>query len=135
MEQHRTKAVKAKPITTEDKLRVDETGYHVLYVETLENNQLWERAHDPTHGLIVRVNRSHSCCRNILDVVSDNSNLLKIIDVLFFAIAKGEYDLVHKSEHNDDEIEEIMTEYRERIGGTLLDIIRKLNLTDFLADV
>ncbi len=135
LEQRRTKAVKAKPITAEDKQRVDETGYRVLYVETLENNQVWERAHDPTHGLIVRVNSSHSFCRNILDVVSDNSNLLKIIDVLFFAIAKGEYDLVYKSEHNDDEIEEIMTEYRERIGGTLLDIIRKINLTDFLADV
>ena len=135
LEQRRTKAVRAKPITAEDKQRVDETGYRVLYVETLENNQLWERAHDPTHGLIVRVNRSHSFCRNILDVVSDNSNLLKIIDVIFFAIARGEYDLVHKSEHNDDEIEEIMTEYRERVGGTLLDIIRRLNLTDFLADV
>ena len=135
LEQRRTKAVSAKPITAEDKQRVDETGHHVLYVDTLENNQLWERAHDPTHGLIVRINRSHSFCRNILDIVSDNSNLLKIVDVLFFAIARGEYDLVYKSEHNDDEIEEIMAEYRERVGGTLLEIIRKLNLPDFLADV
>lgn len=135
LEQRRTKAAMAKPITAEDKQRVNETGYRVLYVETLENNQLWERAHDPTHGLIVRVNRSHSFCRNILDVVSSNSNLLKIIDVLFFTLARGEYDLVHKSDHNDDEIEEIMTEFRERVGGRLLEIIRRLNLTDFLADV
>ncbi len=135
LKQRRTKAVSAKPITTEDKQRVDKTGDRVLYVDTLENNQLWERAHDSTHGLIVRVNRSHSFCRNILDIVSENGNLLKIIDVLFFAIARGEYDLVYKSEHDDDEIEEIMTEYRERVGGTLLDIIRRLNLTDFLADV
>ena len=135
LEQRRTKAVKAKPITAEDRQRVDETGHSVLYVDTLDNNQLWERAHDPTHGLIVRVNRSHSFCRNILDVVSDNSNLLKIVDILFFAIARGEYDLVYKSEHDEDEIEEIMTEYRERVGGMLLDIIRRINLTDFLADV
>ena len=135
LEQRRTKAVSAKPITTEDRQHVNETGHRVLYVDMLDNNQLWERAHDPTHGLIVRVNRSHSFCRNILDVVSENSNLLKIIDVFFFAIARGEYDLVYKSEHNDDEIEEIMTEYRERVGGILLDIIRRLDLTDFLADV
>ncbi len=135
LKQRRTKAVSAKPITTEDKQQIDKTGDRVLYVDTLENNQLWERAHDPTHGLIVRVNRSHSFCRNILETVSENGNLLKIIDILFFAIARGEYDLVYKSEHDDDEIEEIMAEYREQVGGTLLDIIRRLNLTDFLADV
>ena len=135
LEHRRNKAAKAKPIHSEDQERVSETGHRVLYVDTLDNNQLWERAHDPTHGLIVRVNRSHSFCRDILDTVYDNSNLLKIVDVLFFAIARGEYDLVYKSEHDDGQIEEIMAEYRERVGGTLLDIIRRLNLTDFLADL
>ena len=134
LEKRRTKAANSKPITDKDKKRVTE-GERVLYVDTLDNNQLWERAHDPEHGLIVRVNRSHRFCRDILDTVHKNSNLLKIIDVLFFAIARGEYDLVYRSEHNDDEIEEIMAEYRERVGGTLSDIIRSLNLTDFLADV
>lgn len=135
LERRRNRAAKAKPIHTEDRQRVSETGDRVLYVDTLDNNQLWERAHDPIHGLIVRVNRSHSFCRDILDTVSDNSNLLKIVDVLFFAIARGEYDLVYKSEHKDRQIEKIMEEYRERVGGTLLDIIRRLNLTEFLADL
>lgn len=134
LEARRTKAVNAKPITSEELLRL-ESGERVLYVNNLENNQLWERAHDPTHGLIVRINLSHRFCRDILDEVQENSNLLKIIDVLFFAIARGEYDLVYKSEHNDDEIEEIMEEYRERVGGTLSDVIRSLNLAEFLADV
>ena len=134
LEKRRTKAANSKPITSKDKKRVTE-GERVLYVDTLDNNQLWERAHDPEHGLIVRVNRSHRFCRDILDTVHKNNNLLKIIDVLFFAIARGEYDLVYKSEHKEDIIEEIMTEYRERVGGTLSDIIRSLNLTDFLADV
>ena len=57
------------------------------------------------------------------------------MDVLFYSIARGEYDLVYKSEQNDDEIEEIMTEYRERVGENLSDVIRRLNSTDFLADV
>ena len=85
--------------------------------------------------LIVRINRSHRFCRDILDAVHDNSNLLKIMDILFYSIARGEYDLVYKSEQDDDKIEEIMTEYRERIGETLSDVIRRLNLTDFLADL
>ena len=135
LEQRRTKAARAKPINTEDQKRVNETGYSVLYVDTLDNNQLWERAHDPTQGLIVRVNRSHRFCRDILDSIRENSNLMKIIDVLFFSLARGEYDLVYKSEHNDDQIEMIMEEYRERVGGTLSDVIRRLNLTEFLADV
>lgn len=135
LEQRRTKAVFARPISPEDQKRVNETGDRVLYVDTLNNNQLWERAHDPTHGLIVRVNRSHRFCRDILDSVRENSNLMKIIDVLFFSLARGEYDLVYKSEHDEDKIEKIMEEYRERVGGTLSDVIRRLNLNEFLADV
>ena len=134
LEARRSKAVKAKQINTEDQQRVSETGQRVLYVDTLDNNQLWERAYDPMQGLIVRVNKSHRFCREILDAVHDNSNLVKVIDVLFFSLARGEYDLVYKSEHNDDEIEKIMAEYRERVSETFSNVIRRLNLTEFLAD-
>ena len=135
LKKRRNKAVSTKLITSEDEQHVKETGQRILYVDTLDKNQLWERAHDPTEGLIVRVNRSHRFCRDILDAVHENSNLLKIMDVLFYSIVKGEFDLVYKSEQNDDEIEEIMTEYRERVGENLSDVIRRLNSTDFLADV
>ena len=135
LEVRRSKAVKAKLMNAKDLQRVSETGQRVLYVNTLDNDQLWERAHDPEEGMIVRVNSSHRFCRDILNAVSDNSNLLKVTDVLFYSIARGEYDLVYKSEHDDDEIEKIMGEYRERVGRTLSDVIRRLNSTDFLADV
>ena len=118
----------------EDAQYVKATGQRVLFVDILDNNQLWERAHDPTEGLIVRINRSHRFCRDILDTVHDNSNLLKVMDVLFYSIVKGEFDLVYKSEQDDDKIEEIMAEYRERVGEMLSDVIRKLDLTDFLTD-
>ena len=134
LEARRTKAASAKPINREDRQRINETGQRVLYVDTLDNNQLWERAHHPEHGLIVRVNRSHRFCRHILDTVPENGNLQKIIDVLFFAIARGEYDLVYKSNHEDNTIEEILAEYREEVGGTLSDVVRRLNLTEFLSD-
>lgn len=134
LEARRTKAVSAKPINREDRQRVNKTRQRVLYVDALDNNQLWERAHHPEHGLIVRVNRAHRFCRHILDTVPENGNLQKIIDVLFFAIARGEYDLVYKSNHEDDKIEEILAEYREEVGGTLSDVVRRLNLTEFLSD-
>ena len=135
LEKRRDKAVRTKPIMPEDAQYVKATGHRVLFVDILDNNQLWERAHDPTEGLIVRINRSHRFCRDILDTVHDNSNLLKVMDVLFYSIVKGEFDLVYKSEQDDDKIEEIMAEYRERVGETLSDIIRKLDLTDFLTDL
>lgn len=135
LEERAAKAINAKPITPEIRQHLDETGDRVLYVDTLNNNQLWERAHDPTHGLVVKINKSHSFCKDILDAVSENSNLLKVIDILVYSLARGEYNLVYRSEHSEDEIEEIMDEYRERVGGTLLEVIRSLNLDDFLADL
>ena len=122
-------------MNTEDLRRISKTGHRGLYVNTLDNDQLWERAHDPEEGIIVRVNSSHRFCRDILNAVSDNNDLLKVTDVLFYSIVRGEFDLVYKSEQNDDKIEEIMAEYRERVGETLSDVIRRLNLTDFLVDV
>lgn len=135
LEERLAKAISAKPTTLEIRQHIDETGDRVLYVDTLSNNQLWERAHDPTHGLIVKINKSHSFCQNILDATSENSNLLKVIDILVYSLARGEYNLVYRSEHSEDEIEKIMDEYRERVGGTLLEVIRTLNLNDFLTDV
>ena len=135
LEARRKKAVNSKPTNTEEREQVHQTGQRVLYVDSLDNNQLWERAHDPTHGLIVRINKSHRFCRDILDAVRENSNLQKVMDVFFYSLARGEYDLVYKSEHDDDEIEKIMAEFRERAGGTLSDAIRRINLAYFLADV
>jgi hypothetical protein len=52
--------------------------------------------------------------------------------VLFFALARGEFDLVYKSEHDVKVIEKVMGEYRERVGGVLSDLIRQLDLPQFL---
>ena len=135
LKERRNKAISTKPITPEDQQQFQEAGTRVLFVKTLDNNQLWERAHDPNEGMIVRVNSSHRFCRDILDATNDNSNLLKVIDIILFSLARGEYDLVYKSEHESNKIEDIMSEYRERVGGITSDIIRRLDLTDFLSDL
>ena len=135
LEERRNKAISTKPIAPKDQQQFKESGARVLFVKTLDNNQLWERAHDPTEGMIVRVNSSHRFCRDILEAVDDNSNLIKVIDVIFFSLARGEYDLVYKSEHDREKIEEVMAEYRERVGEVISDVIRRLNLDNFLADL
>ena len=135
LEERLAKAISAKPITPEISQHVVETGDRVIYVNALNNNQLLERASDPTHGLVVKINKSHSFCQDILNSVSENGNLLKIIDVLVFSLARSEHNLVYKSVHDEDQIERIMDEYRERVGATLLDVIRTLNLDEFLTEV
>ena len=135
LEERRNKAVSTKPITPEDQQQFKESGARVLFVKTLDNNQLWERAHDPAEGMIVRVNSSHRFCRDILEAVDDNSNLIKAINIIFFSLARGEYDLVYKSEHDRQKVEEVMTEYRERVSEVMSDVIRRLNLDEFLADL
>ena len=135
LEKRRNNTVTYKPITPEESQTIIETGQRVLFVDMLDNNQLWERAHDPIKGIIVRVNKSHRFCRDILDAVDDNSNLIKVIDVIFFSLARGEYDLVYKSEHEENKIEDIMSEYREKVGGNLSNTIYRINnITEFLAD-
>lgn len=128
----REKAVTEKPATPEESKLLREQKQRVQWVETLDNNQLWERAHDPEAGLIVRVNNSHRFAREMLATVSGDANLLKVVDIIFFALARGEYDLVYKSDHEARVIERVMEEFRERVGGCLSDLIRQLDLPQFL---
>ncbi|MFI7425279.1 ATP-binding protein [Nonomuraea sp. NPDC049684] len=117
--------------TAEESERLRSASQRVQYVSMLPNNQLWERAHDPENGLIVRVNRSHRLIREIVEPNQDNELLLKVLDILFFGLAFGEYAVVYKSDHEPQVIEAIMEEFRERTGGQLTDVVRKLDLGDF----
>jgi hypothetical protein len=132
LKKRREEAVAAKPATPEESTRLREQKQRVQWTDTLENNQLWERAHDPEAGLIVRVNSSHRFARDVVATVQGNADLLKVIDVFFFALARGEYDLVYKGEHEVKTIEKVMGEYRERVGGVLSDLFRQLDVSQFL---
>ena len=107
--------------------RVKEQAERVQYVEMLENNQLWERAHHPQHGMIVRVNRSHRMFREILEPQFGNAQLVQAFDLLLFALARGEYTLVYKSDKPQPEVEELVDEYREHVGHELSEIVRRLD--------
>ena len=132
-EQHRRKTRREK--TTHKRRATDEEGERVRaraervqYVDSLENNQLWERAHHPEHGLIVRVNRSHRMFREILEPQFENSQLVQAFDLMFFSLARGEYDLVYKSEEEENKVEALVDEYRERVGSQLSEIVRQLEM-------
>ena len=107
--------------------QVRERAERVQYVEMLENNQLWERAHHPQHGMIVRVNRSHRMFRDILEPQLANAQLVQAFDLLLFALARGEYTLVYKSDKPQQEVEELVDEYREHVGQHLSEIVRRLD--------
>jgi hypothetical protein len=133
LKERREAAVADKPATPEETTKLREQKQRVQWVDTLENNQLWERAHDPEAGLIVRVNSAHRFARDVVNAVQGNANLLKVVDVLFFALARGEYDLVYKCDHEVKLTDKIMGEYRERVGGVLSDLIRQIDLPRFLS--
>jgi len=110
----------------EEGQKLNREAQRVQYVDQLENNQLWERAHDPTRGLIVRVNKSHRLYRDIISLEHENSPLIRSLDIVFFALARGEYSVLYKSNFNYDESEKILEEYRVQVGGELAEILRRL---------
>ena len=125
LRERRQGAQEAKPTTGDESEKLRTESQRVQYVATLFNNQLWERAHDPSDGLIVRVNSAHRFVRDVVDT-EGNPGLTKAFDLLMFALARSEYSLIYKSEHKSELIEAVMQEYRERFGGELSDILRKI---------
>lgn len=116
-----------KPAKAGESKELDQKGTRVQYVPYLDNNQLWERAHDPQNGLFVRVNNSHRLYREI-DISSEDEKLIKILALLFFSLARGEYSLVYKSQIDQEVCENVMQEFRERVGAELSEIVRRINV-------
>ncbi len=114
----------------EEGRRVKTDSERVQYVDVLENNQLWQRAHHPEYGLIVRVNRSHRMFHELLEPQFTNPELVKAFDLFFYSLARGEYDLVYKSNEDENKMESLMDEYRERVGVQLSEIIRQLDIQE-----
>lgn len=134
LKDRRKRATKSKPADDDEKEKVRSKGERVQYVDHLDNDQLWERAHDPTHGLIVRVNRRHKFFREILVNYQDNHTLIKVLDFFFFSLARGDYDFVYKSSKDYDDAESSMQEYRERVGAQMSELIRLIDPSSFDPD-
>jgi len=153
-EQRRRYAATSKPIDEQEGQRLREQGERVQHVDTLDHNQLWERAHDPSEGLIVRINQSHRFYRElILGQQEKNPALSGALSVLLFALARGEYGLVCQfgvdsiadllpsgvvkslsEQARNRLIEGIMQEYRERVGANLSEMIRRMDIAAAFGD-
>ena len=129
MKQRRKGATEKRQVTSEERDRIAKQGERVFRVDALDNNQLWERAHDPDKGLVVRVNQSHRFVRELLLSESAPPILIQALDVMFFALARGEYNLIYRSDYNPDDVEAIMGEFREEVGEMLSKIVKKVDLS------
>jgi hypothetical protein len=116
------------PATPEASKKLVEGGERVQYVPSLLNNQLWERAHDPEHGLIVRVNQSHRFYRDIMEPQHDNAPLLMVLDLFFFGLALTEYKVIYNSDVDLKFVEKLMTEFRETAGNNISEAVRLIDL-------
>ena len=94
----RERIAEERKTTDQEREKLATTGQRVHYVSSLDNNQLWERAHDPECGIIVRVNQSHRLIREIINLQAENTTLIKLVDLIFFGLALGEYNLVRSEE-------------------------------------
>ena len=126
LEERRERAKKAAAVTEEEREQLSKERRRVHFVDHLDNDQLWQRAHDAEQGLIVRVNQRHRFVRDVLDLFPDDAALIKAFDLLFFALAQGEYDFVYKSEISDERAEVMAQEYRERFGAALSELVRRV---------
>jgi len=131
LEERRHKAAESKPAGDDDEESSRDRSERVQYVDHLDNDQLWERAHHPTHGLIVRVNRRHRFYREVLNKFSDNDTLVKAMDTMFFALARGEYSTLYRGAEDYDILESALQEYRERVSNQMSEILRIMDTDIF----
>lgn len=117
----------ASPATQEEKKKAKEQGQRVQFVDYLEDNMLWERAIDAEIGLIVRISKSHRLYRDLVLPNQKNEALITAIGVLFFALAKGEYDTIYNSKHENKHVDQILKQFRESAGNKLSSYLKRLS--------
>jgi hypothetical protein len=126
LQKRRGEVERQKPADPVEAEKLEKQKQRVQYVDELDNNQLWERAHDPKEGLIVRVNMSHRLYRDVISLQGENVQLMRALDILFFALARGEYNTLYRGEFDVPTTEAILTEYREQVGGQVAEILRQI---------
>ncbi|EJO89829.1 hypothetical protein MCOL_V206560 [Mycobacterium colombiense CECT 3035] len=85
LRERRERTTKENEASDAERERLKKDGQRVQYVSALDNNQLWQRAHDPDLGIIVRVNSLHRFVRDLIESLPENAALAKIIDVFSLA--------------------------------------------------
>jgi len=128
LEKRRIQAIETTPATPEEESKLRERAERVQYVDSLPDNQLWQRALAADGSLIVRVNRSHRMIRDVVDVLHSNKQLVMTLDLFMFSLASAEYKLVYNGSYEERIIEKIMESFRGQVGDELSNVLRKMDL-------
>jgi len=115
-----------KKANQEEQQRLEKKAERVQFVHSLPNNMLWERTRHPSLGDIVRVNQSHRFFIELVDLMPRKAELIKVLDILFFGLAKGESKVIYSPENKAEVVEKVLSEYREQVGNALSELIRKI---------
>lgn len=113
-ERRSARQAERKPMNPEEQEDVRQRGQRVQLVPFLDDNVLWERAHDAELGIVVRLNRSHRFIRLVFEHFQDDALVMTILKGTFFGLAQSESHAVRAiQEVPDVDLERIFLRFRE----------------------
>lgn len=113
-EKRSERQVKRNPMNEEEKNDVRQRGQRVQFVDVLDDNVLWERAHDAELGTVVRLNRSHRFIRDVYGRFQNDSLVALVLHSIFYGLAHSEGHAVRSiQEFPDEDLERLFLRFRE----------------------
>jgi hypothetical protein len=96
----------------------------IIRAKYIQDNHLWEPYYDDDHGWSVRINKNHRFSKCIYEDNSDNFDLQVIYELFLLQMSHAEVSLRRQPDMNQDEMEKIISAYREAISGLLVTMMR-----------
>ncbi|MFJ2342399.1 ATP-binding protein [Streptomyces antimycoticus] len=114
------KEAERHPLRDEERDQARKEGSHVALVNHLDDNALWERAHDASLGTVVRINKAHRFTRMFEERFGRDADVTLLVHALFLSFAVGESRSVRNIQNVEDEkLEEIFRRYREMVSAAV----------------
>jgi hypothetical protein len=130
LEQQLVRVEEAAPLGPTVQAEVRQSRRRVLYNASLPDNQLWCRQFHPELGSVAVVNSGHRFSREVLCADDAPPALRRAFEVLIFAAADAERQLMFESDSTED-AQRVVDDYRARVGDVLSNLLRRLG-TDII---
>lgn len=102
------------PMKSAEKDDVRQRGQRVHFVDHLDDNVLWERAHDAELGTVVRLNKSHRFVRDVYGYFQNDALVTVVLHSIFYGLAYSEgYAVRAIQNYSDEELEKLFLRFRE----------------------
>lgn len=113
-EKRSDRQAKRKPMRNEEKDDLRERGQRVHFVDFLDDNVLWERAHDAELGTVVRLNRSHRFIRDVYGKFQNDPLVALVLHSIFYGLAHSEGHAIRSIQDvADEDLERLFLRFRE----------------------